>query len=124
MARSRGRSSEYAAGPVTGLQWDVRYRPKADPAWKRAPVPDDRQRWLALSGALPCGDHTEVAYRQLAAWPRHREGPCAIEDFLPRAIQANHVVPALGDGQTIGRFGLAAAELDADPSVLALLSRH
>src|SRR5689334_2193823 len=38
--------------------------------------------------------------------------PSAIEDFLARTIEANHVVPALHDWQAVRRAPVAASESD------------
>ena len=51
------------------------------------------------------------------------ESPYAIEDFGSRAKEAHRVVPALHDRQAVGDLAVAAAELDVDRAVRALLRR-
>src|SRR5688572_19197997 len=51
-----------------------------------------------------------------------RERPAAVQDFLARAIQADHVVPAVSHRQAVRRGLSAVAELDRDDTILALLA--
>lgn len=47
--------------------------------------------------------------------------PVAVQHFGPRTIEANHVVPSRRDRQAVGRFPIAAAELDLDRPVSVFL---
>src|SRR5688572_27910563 len=48
--------------------------------------------------------------------------PAAIHDFGAWAVEAHGVVPALGDGNAVGHLAVAAAKLDGDRAVGALLA--
>src|SRR5262249_21279568 len=52
-----------------------------------------------------------------------RELPGPVEDLLPWAVEAHHVVPARRDRQAARRLAVVAAALDSDRAVLALLRR-
>src|SRR5687768_18576131 len=53
----------------------------------------------------------------LAVRLRLRERPAAVQDLGARPIQTYEVVPALRDRQTVGRGGIATAELHGDRPV-------
>src|SRR5688500_8707527 len=47
-----------------------------------------------------------------------REGPGAVQDLLAGAVEPDHVVPALGDGEDVDVLvARGAAELDGDGAV-------
>jgi len=50
-----------------------------------------------------------------------REGPGAVQDFRPGAIEPDHIVPAGRDRQAIGDLAVAAAELNVNAAVGTLL---
>ena len=52
-----------------------------------------------------------------------RERPSAVQDLGARTVEAHRVVPALHDRQAVGDLAVAAAELDGDRAVRALLRR-
>jgi hypothetical protein len=50
-------------------------------------------------------------------WLRLREGPYAVQDFGPRAVEADRVVPALHDWQTFQGLAITVSELDRNPAI-------
>src|SRR5262245_27249182 len=56
---------------------------------------------------------------------RHRlrfgEGPCAVQDFGTRTIEAHQVIPARHGRQAVGDLAVAAAELDGNRAIVAFL---
>ena len=50
-----------------------------------------------------------------------RELPRAVQDFRTRAVEPHRVVPAIHDRQAVRNFAVAAAELDRNRAVRALL---
>ena len=61
--------------------------------------------------------HTYESFNRLCL----RELPGSVEDFLPRAVEADHIVPARRDRQAVGSLAVAPAELDGNRAVLTLL---
>jgi hypothetical protein len=54
---------------------------------------------------------------------RLREGPIAVQHFGSRTIEADHIVPAGHDRQTVGDLAVATAELDGNRTVGIFLRR-
>src|SRR5436853_195366 len=52
---------------------------------------------------------------------RLRKLPGAVENLLSRSIKTDGVVPALGDGDAVGRLPIPAPELDVDEAISILL---
>jgi hypothetical protein len=60
----------------------------------------------------------------LRDWLRRWEAPFSLENFLAWTIEPHHVVPALLDRQTVWNVAIAAAELDGNRTIGAILSSN